>query len=216
MSNIENESIHSSEDQNENPKFNNYKVGNKKSVQEYEQLDQQDESLAKWKKSLGLSADMLPLEFANDNRQVVVKRFELVDLKDSSKQVLDFPQYKTESEINDFLKNYIKATPIKIKESSVFQIKIFFKIQKEIITGLRYQQNIKKAGISLDKLNNQLGSYAPSTQSQPEYSITLPEIEAPSGFLGRGSYSIVSKFVDDDKVNHLTLNWGVEITKWAN
>jgi Rho GDP-dissociation inhibitor len=48
---------------------------------------------------------------------------------------------------------------------------------------------------------------------KPYYEVTLPETEAPSGLLARGSYSAQSKFVDDDKNIYLTLNWGVDIIK---
>ena len=51
-----------------------YKVSAKKTVDEYKNLDAEDESLAKWKESLGLSSDVLPLEFPGDKRKVVVQK----------------------------------------------------------------------------------------------------------------------------------------------
>ena len=36
---------------------------------------------------------------------------------------------------------------------------------------------------------------------------------APSGMLGRGHYTAVSKFVDDDKQTHLQFTWSFDIKK---
>ncbi|KAH3902698.1 probable Rho GDP-dissociation inhibitor [Saccharomycodes ludwigii] len=196
-----------SNDDDEHEYQDTYKVTNKKSLQEYAKLDAEDESLTKWKESLGLNTGkILPLEYPSDKRQVVIKKIELVVSTDPRKPILfDLT--------NDETIEKLSKTKHKIKEGSVFNLRITFKIQHEIITGLRYVQYIKKAGIPIDKIDDQLGSYAPNTVNKQEYIVTLPEVEAPTGFLARGSYSAVSKFIDDDKVNHLTLNWGVEIVK---
>lgn len=182
-----------------------YKVSAKKTVDEYKNLDAEDESLAKWKESLGLSSDVLPLEFPDDKRKVVVQKIQLLVNTEPNPITFDLTNEKTIKELAS--KRY------KIKENSIYKLKIVFKVQHEIITGLRYVQYIKKAGIAVDKIDDHLGSYAPNTKTKPFYEVELPESEAPSGFLARGNYSAVSKFIDDDKTNHLTLNWGVEIVK---
>lgn len=182
-----------------------YKVSAKKTLDEYKTLDAEDESLAKWKESLGLGADVLPLEFPGDKRRVVIKKIQLIIDTEKEPITFDLTNEQTIKELAN--KRY------KIKENSIYKLKIIFKVQHEIITGLRYVQYIKKAGIAVDKIDDHLGSYAPNTKSKPVYEVELPESEAPSGFLARGNYSAVSKFIDDDKVNHLTLNWGVEIVK---
>lgn len=182
-----------------------YKVSAKKTLDEYKTLDAEDESLAKWKESLGLSADVLPLEFPGDKRRVVIKKIQLIIDTEKEPITFDLANEQTIKELAS--KRY------KIKENSIYKLKIIFKVQHEIITGLRYVQYIKKAGIAVDKIDDHLGSYAPNTKTKPVYEVELPESEAPSGFLARGNYSAVSKFIDDDKVNHLTLNWGVEIVK---
>lgn len=182
-----------------------YKVSAKKTLAEYQKLDAEDESLAKWKESLGLSSDVLPLEFPGDKRKVVIQKIQL--LVDTEKEPITF-DLTNEKTIKD-----LGSMRHKIKEKSIYKLRITFKVQHEIITGLRYVQFIKKAGIAVDKIDDHLGSYAPNTTRKPFYEVELPESEAPSGFLARGSYSAVSKFIDDDKTNHLTLNWGVEIVK---
>ena len=65
-----------------------YKVSEKKTVDEYKKLDAEDESLAKWKESLGLSSDVLPLEFPGDTRKVVIQKIQL--LVDTEKEPITF------------------------------------------------------------------------------------------------------------------------------
>lgn len=192
-------------DFNDEDNQHNYKVSAKKTLEEYQNLDAEDESLAKWKESLGLSNDLLPLEFPGDKRKVVVQKIQLLVNTELQPITFDLTNEETIKELAS--KRY------KIKERSIYKLKITFKVQHEIITGLRYVQYIKKAGIAVDKIDDHLGSYAPNTSQKPFYEVELPETEAPSGFLARGNYSAVSKFIDDDKTNHLTLNWGVEIVK---
>ncbi|XBW37459.1 hypothetical protein QEN19_003041 [Hanseniaspora menglaensis] len=215
----DNESI-SSEKSTEN--FKSYKVGTKKTLNEYANIDSQDESLIKWKKSLGLTiddSDLLPLDFPDDKRSVVVLKFQLynADTKTLISEI-SFPKYRNSADVNAFLKNNYSPSSssgeqIKIKEKTNFSIKIIFKVQNDLVTGLKYKQSIKKAGITLDKVDNQIGSYAPNSKTKSSYDITLDVIEAPSGLLGRGNYSISSKFIDDDKKTHLELNWSVNICK---
>ncbi|CCD22376.1 Rdi1p NDAI_0A02180 [Naumovozyma dairenensis CBS 421] len=182
-----------------------YKVTAKKTLDEYKKLDAEDESLARWKKSLGLDSDVLPLEFPGDKRKVVIQKIQLLINTEKSPITFDLTNEKTIKELAS--KRY------QIKENAIYKLKITFKVQHEIITGLRYVQYIKKAGIAVDKIDDHLGSYAPNTEAKPYYEVELPESEAPSGFFARGNYSAVSKFIDDDKTTHLTLNWGVEIVK---
>lgn len=182
-----------------------YKVSAKKTLEEYKNLDAEDESLAKWKESLGLGADVLPLEYPGDKRKVVIQKIML--LVDSEPQPIVF-DLTNETTIKE-----LASKRYKVQEKSNYKLRIQFKVQHEIITGIRYVQYIKKAGIAIDKIDDHLGSYAPNTKKKPFYEVELPESEAPSGFLARGNYSAISKFIDDDNVNHLTLNWGVEITK---
>ena len=48
------------------------------------------------------------------------------------------------------------------------------------------------------------------------YRLTAAEVakdEAPSGMMARGHYDAVSKFVDDDKHDHLVFEWSFDIKK---
>lgn len=185
-----------------------YTVGEKKTIEEYTKLDAEDESLAKWKASLGLSATSAPYPVkAGDKRTVVIVEMSLL-----------FPE-------NPELKPYVipmedaggntlqKAIKFEIKEKSVYELHIKFRVQHEIITGLKYLHSVKKGGFRVDKLEEPLGSYAPNTTDKPYYEKALGAVEAPSGMLARGLYSATTKFVDDDKMVHLSFPWSFQITK---
>ncbi|KAG0684256.1 hypothetical protein C6P40_002302 [Pichia californica] len=183
-----------------------FKVGEKRTIQEYTNLDANDESLNKWKQSLGLNTGKaLDIE-PGDKRKVVIISMSLL-IEGEKPVVINLENEKNYDSLKD------KKISFKIKEKSIYRLVIRFKVQHEIITGLKYLQGVKKAGITVDKLEEQMGSYAPNTVDKPYYEREFEEVEAPSGFLARGSYSAVSKFIDDDKVEHLIVPWNFQITK---
>lgn len=55
-----------------------------------------------------------------------------------------------------------------------------------------------------------VGSYAPRAE---EYEVVTPAEEAPRGWLARGSYRVRSLVTDDDKMEHLSWEWGLCIKK---
>ncbi|VEU23846.1 DEKNAAC104799 [Brettanomyces naardenensis] len=182
-----------------------FKVGQKKTIDEYTKLDANDESLNKWKKSLGLNLGE-PLKVAPGDKRTVVIVSMTLKIRGQEPVVINL-----ENEDSSSLKD--KKIKFQIKENSVYHLIIRFKIQHDIITGLRYLQGVKKARITVDRIDEPLGSYAPNTVDKPYYEKVFQEIEAPSGILARGSYSALSKFIDDDKVTHMTLPWAFHITK---
>ncbi len=182
-----------------------FKVGQKKTIEEYTNLDANDESLNKWKKSLGLNTGK-PLPVAPGDKRTVIVLSMALNIKGQDPVIINLEKEDTES-----LKK--KEIKFKIKEDSIYNLVIRFKIQHDIITGLRYLQGVKKAGITVDRMDEPLGSYAPNTEDKPYYEKKFPDVEAPSGFLARGSYKALSKFIDDDKTTHLALPWSFQITK---
>lgn len=144
-----------------------YVIGEKKTIEEYTKLDAEDESLAKWKASLGLTSDTnaYPVK-AGDNRKVVIVEMAL----SFPDQGLEPIVINLEDSDGNTLNKDIKFT---IKEKSIYQLSIKFRVQHEIITGLKYLHSIKKAGIRVDKLEEPLGSYAPNTTDKPYYEKTL-------------------------------------------
>jgi hypothetical protein len=104
-----------------------------------------------------------------------------------------------------------------IKEGVDYRMKIRFKIHHQVVAGLKYLQVVKRKGIrglfwlkSVDKSEEMVGSYAPSAN---ECERKFPVEQAPSGLLARGHYSVHSRFIDDDGVCHLDVNWTFDIKK---
>lgn len=53
-----------------------------------------------------------------------------------------------------------------------------------------------------------IGSYGPKRDLQ---SYITPCETAPSGMIARGTYTVNSSFVDDDKIQHLQWEWSFKI-----
>ncbi|KAK9480392.1 immunoglobulin E-set [Lipomyces japonicus] len=185
-----------------------YKVGTKKTVDEYVQLDNNDESLKKWKESLGLvGSGSGSIGDVNDKRKVVILGLEL-EFRDHETFKVNLD---TQAEVDK-----LKSNPIVIKEGAHYKLRIKFRVQHEIITGLRYLQLVKRKGVRVDKSDEICGSYSPNTAEKPFYEKTFIEEEAPSGLLARGTYDVTSKFVDDDNFTHLQFTWVLHIKKsWS-
>uniref|UniRef100_A0AAZ3NT88 Rho GDP-dissociation inhibitor 1 n=1 Tax=Oncorhynchus tshawytscha TaxID=74940 RepID=A0AAZ3NT88_ONCTS len=81
---------------------------------------------------------------------------------------------------------------------------------KEIVSGLKYAQQTYRKGVKVDKSDYMVGSYGPRPA---EYEFLTPLEEAPKGMLARGTYNIKSKFTDDDKHDHLSWEWNLNIKK---
>uniref|UniRef100_A0A9J7XT63 Rho GDP-dissociation inhibitor 1 n=1 Tax=Cyprinus carpio carpio TaxID=630221 RepID=A0A9J7XT63_CYPCA len=97
-----------------------------------------------------------------------------------------------------------------LKEGVEYRIKISFKVNKEIVSGLKYVQQTFRKGVKIDKTDYMVGSYGPRPD---EYEFLTPLEEAPKGMLARGTYNIKSKFTDDDKHDHLSWEWNLNIKK---
>lgn len=62
----------------------------------------------------------------------------------------------------------------------------------------------------VDKSNHMVGSYGPKTEVQE---FRTPVEDAPSGMISRGSYTVKSRFTDDDKNIYLEWEWALKIVK---
>jgi Rho GDP-dissociation inhibitor len=182
-----------------------YKIGEKKSVDEYAKLDAEDESLARWKASLGIGAASAgSIGEPGDNRKVVILQLSLI--------VEGRPDVVIELSAPGAIEA-LKKNPFIIKEGSTYQMKAKYRVQHEVISGLRYLQLVKRKGIKVDKIEEMMGSYGPNMAGNPFYEKTFPEEEAPAGMLYRGRYDAISKFTDDDHNEHLQFEWTFEIKK---
>jgi len=180
-----------------------FKVGEKKTVEEYQQLDQNDDSLNRWKASLGLGTGE-SISDPSDPRKCIIKSLAL--------EVEDRPDIAIDLSAPGAV-DTLKSKPFTIKEGSVFRIKATFVVQHEVLSGLKYIQVVKRKGIRVSKDEEMLGSYPPNTTDKPIYEKKFNQEEAPSGMIARGHYNAVSKFVDDDDVTHLKFEWAFTIAK---
>ncbi|KAI7321627.1 E set domain-containing protein [Hortaea werneckii] len=180
-----------------------FKVGEKKTLEEYQQLDQNDESLRKWKESLGLgSGNTLPAD-PNDKRTVIILSLGL-EVDGRPDIVIDLTKPGSLEDLNKH--------PFTIKEGATFRMKARFRVQHGILSGLKYVQVVSRMGVK-SKMQEMIGSYSPNTTDKPEYEKKFEPETAPSGMLGRGHYEAVSQFVDDDKTSHLQFKWSFDIKK---
>ncbi|KAF4220215.1 rho GDP-dissociation inhibitor [Aspergillus novofumigatus IBT 16806] len=184
-------------------KTEGFKIGEKKTIEEYTKLDQNDESLNRWKASLGLNTGN-PIGDPNDPRKCIIRSLSL--------EVEGRPDVVIELSAPGALEA-LKDKPFTIKEGATFRIKCKFEVHHEVLSGLKYLQVVKRKGIRVSKDEEMLGSYAPSTTDKPIYEKKFNPEEAPSGMLARGHYNAVSKFVDDDNQTHLQFEWSFDIAK---
>ncbi|PSN61866.1 rho-gdp dissociation inhibitor [Corynespora cassiicola Philippines] len=196
-----------------------FKVGEKKSINEYHQLDQNDESLRKWKESLGLGGGK-DLSDPSDPRKCIILSLGL-EVEGRPDIIIDLKEPGAIDALKD--------KPFTIKEGAQFRMKAQFKVQHEILAGLKYVQVVKRAMIS-NKMQEMMvssaplapcasgidmlqGSYGPNTEQKPVYEKKFEPETAPSGMMARGHYKAVSRFVDDDNHTHLQFEWSFDIKK---
>ncbi|KAI5829846.1 E set domain-containing protein [Schizophyllum commune Tattone D] len=166
-----------------------YKLGQAKSADEYAKMDAEDESLARWKASLGIVPGA-----AGDasGPKVTVLTLELMSPTLPAGKAISF-DLSNPARVAE-----LKKTPITIKEGVEYNVRIQFKVNHSIISGVRYMQVVKRAGVRVDKMEQMLGSYGPSPEGRPYTKDFDPE-ESPSGMLARsGTYNVRSRVVDDD------------------
>ncbi|CAB1342096.1 unnamed protein product, partial [Coregonus sp. 'balchen'] len=176
----------------------NYKPPAQKSLQEIQELDKDDESLRKYKEALLGNAAAAAVDPNAPNVQVT--RLTLMCETAPLPLTLDL-----QGDLESF-----KKQSFVLKEGVEYRIKISFKVNKEIVSGLKYAQQTYRKGVKVDKSDYMVGSYGPRPA---EYEFLTPLEEAPKGMLARGTYNIKSKFTDDDKHDHLSWEWNLNIKK---
>ncbi|XP_041474609.1 rho GDP-dissociation inhibitor 1-like [Lytechinus variegatus] len=192
----ETEQIQAVDDNDEPDITPGYKPPAQKTLDEITQLDQDDESLNKYKKALLAGA-----ENVEDDGGPNVKVKAMVFQVEGREEIrLDLT--------GDLTK--LKDKPITIKEGIQYRLAIIFRVQREIVPGLRYFCQIYRKGIRVDKSSLMVGSYGPKNDPH-EYQ--TPVEDAPSGMISRGHYTVKSKFTDDDKTSILEWEWSFDIKK---
>ncbi|KAI9513176.1 rho GDP-dissociation inhibitor, partial [Russula earlei] len=174
-----------------------------KTIEEYRNLDANDESLARWKASLGLDAAA-----SGDTSQpkVTVLSLELTSpsLPGGKSIKLDFSSEEK--------RKYYENNPVQVKEGASYKAIISYKVNHSIVTGARYIQVTKRRVLTLgtDKVETMLGSY--SADPDPRFTEVISD-EFPSGVIARGVYTVTSKVIDLDKNEWLVCNWLLKIAK---
>ncbi|EPQ27639.1 uncharacterized protein PFL1_04777 [Pseudozyma flocculosa PF-1] len=180
-----------------------YNPGEKKTLDEYTKLDAEDESLARWKASLGLDTASAAVD--PNAPKLQLHSISLVSPSAPGGAVsIDLQQPKEQLEA-------LKKNPLNVKEGVDYSVKIVFKVGNEILSGLKYVQVVKRAGVTVDRMEEMIGSYGP--RAEP-YEKKFASNEAPSGMLARsGTNTVRSRVVDDDGNVFADWTWAFKITK---
>uniref|UniRef100_A0ABI7ZWG3 Rho GDP dissociation inhibitor beta n=1 Tax=Felis catus TaxID=9685 RepID=A0ABI7ZWG3_FELCA len=208
---------HLEEDVDELDSKLNYKPPPQKSLKELQEMDKDDESLIKYKKTLLGDGPVVADPTAPN---VKVTRLSLV---------CDSAPGPITMDLTGDLEALKKETFV-LKEGVEYRVKINFKeygpwkitgnynyscgaskqVNRDIVSGLKYVQHTYRTGVKVDKATFMVGSYGPRPE---EYEFLTPIEEAPKGMLARGTYHNKSFFTDDDKHDHLTWEWNLSIKK---
>ena len=114
-----------------------FKLGEKKTIDEYQQLDQNDESLRKWKESLGLGSGT-PIGDPSDPRRVIILSLGL-EVEGRSDIIIDLTAPGALEKLD--------KQPFTIKEGATFRMKARFKVQHQILSGMKYVQVVSRMGV---------------------------------------------------------------------
>jgi len=174
-------------------------------VDEYAKLDAEDESLARWKASLGILPGATTGSVGGP--KVTVFTFERASATLPAGRKLSL-NIQDPSQLAN-----VKQNPIVIKEGVEYNVRISFKVNHSIISGVRYMQVVKRAGVKVDKMEQMLGSYGPHPKGEAYIKNFDPE-ESPSGMLARsGTYHVRSRVIDDDGEVYADWEWSFKLAK---
>ncbi|KAJ3575151.1 hypothetical protein NP233_g1287 [Leucocoprinus birnbaumii] len=199
-----------------------YKPSGSSRPDELAKLDAQDESLNRWKASLGIVPGA---SAANTGPKLTVLSLELVsDTLPPGKRV-----YFDLADPSQDIETLTKKNPVIIKEGIDYSVKITFRVNHSIVSGVRYIQAVKTAGIkgeailewdgaqliavTVDKMEKMIGSYGPHAEGKP-YEKVFESEESPSGLAARTvGYSVQSRVVDDDGEIYADWKWHFKLAK---
>ncbi|KAH7924053.1 E set domain-containing protein [Leucogyrophana mollusca] len=182
-----------------------YKPSAAKTAEEYAKLDAEDESLARWKASLGITPGAEGADTSGPKVTVLTLELDSPTLPAGKKIIFNLSDT---AKLADTKKN-----PIVIKEGVEYNVRITFKVNHSIISGVRYMQLVKRAGVKVDKMEQMLGSYGPHPKGEA-YAKNFDPEESPSGMLARsGSYNVKSRVIDDDGEVYAEWEWSFKLAK---
>jgi len=182
-----------------------YNPGEKIDMKTLQEMDAEDESLRKYKEALLGKMDDL-VSPSDDPRKVVIQSMVIL-FENRPDGNLEF-KLGSDSEIAT-----LKKSSIVFKEGCSYKIQVNFKVQHEIVSGLKYLNQVYRKGIRAAKEEEMLGSFGPQKDN---HSVVFPKQgwdQAPKGALARGTYTAKSKFIDDDKQTHMQYEYTFQIKK---
>lgn len=177
-----------------------------KNVSDIMAMDTEDESLRKYKESLLGSAVRGDLGDTSDPRKLIVEEFRVVFAPEDNQPDI----VHTLSTPEGLAK--LAAEGLTMKEGSKFKFKISFRVQHEIIAGIKFVNKVK-AMLATEKDELVIGSYPPSSEPHNFVYPKWDYNEAPKGMMLRGKYKVSNQFVDSDKVKHLEFEYELNIVK---
>jgi len=185
--------------EDDGPQAPEYKAPAKVDIQTLKTMDEDDESLKKYKDKLLAGTDSIKDEGGTN---VLVKAL-----------IISFPEDADRKEIELDLTGDLKKLvdkPVVVKEGAAYNLTLRFRVQREIVSGLRFKYSLFRKGVNVDSQSFMVGSFAPSVEPTE---CLLCKDNAPKGMLARGLYTAKSKFIDDDKNCHLDFQWALKIKK---
>ncbi|XP_062495471.1 rho GDP-dissociation inhibitor 3 isoform X1 [Pezoporus occidentalis] len=201
-----------------------YKTPEKKSLREIQELDPGDESLQKYKQAL---LGTIPVAVDASVPNVQVTKLTLMCEQAPGPITMDLTGEQWApmgggggrrgrgARLNGPFPctgdlEVLRGRAFVLKEGVDYRVKVSFKVNREIVCGLRCLHLTYRRGRPVDRDVFMVGSYAPRAE---EYEVVTPAEEAPRGWLARGSYRVRSLVTDDDKIEHLSWEWSLCIRK---
>ncbi|KAL3850930.1 hypothetical protein ACJIZ3_012812 [Penstemon smallii] len=190
-------SMYTTEDEDDEDTESKIELGPKCTLKELSEKDKDDESLRRWKEQLLGSVDV---NSVGETLDPEVKILSLA-IKAPGRGDIFLPIPEAGNP---------KGPWFTLKEGSRYSLKFTFQVNNNIVSGLKYKNNVWKTGIKVDSTKEMIGTFSP--QAEP-YTHEMPEETTPSGIFARGSYTAKTQFLDDDNRCYLELNYTFDIKR---
>lgn len=194
---ISESSLYTTEDEDDDDLESKIQLGPQCTLKELSEKDKDDESLRRWKEQLLGSVDV---NAVGETLDPEVKILSLA-IKSQGRGDILLPIPEAGNP---------KCPWFTLKEGSRYSLEFTFQVSNNIVSGLKYKNNVWKTGIKVDSTKEMIGTFSPQTEP---YTHEMPEETTPSGIFARGSYSARTQFLDDDNRCYLELNYTFEIKK---
>ena len=131
----------------------NYVAPKKVGLSDLVNQDAGDESLKKYKEALlGAAASGSVVSPKDDPRRVVIVKMRvLFENRPSGDIVYDLSSKEKLAAMKD--------TPFVLMESCKYKIEVTFRVQHDIVSGLKYTNSVYRKGVRVDKSSTMLGSF---------------------------------------------------------